>query len=53
MFTVATGTPPGLDKPDRDTRFAILKSRATEFTRHKPDVVIPESVLERIAEAEI
>jgi hypothetical protein len=26
--------------------------RATEFTRHKPDVVIPESVLERIADIE-
>lgn len=42
----------GLDKPDRDTRLAILKSRATEFTRHKPDVVLPENVLERIADLE-
>jgi chromosomal replication initiator protein len=47
---LAGGLCVGLDKPDRDTRFAILKSRATEFTRHKPDVVIPESVLERIAD---
>ena len=41
-----------LDKPDRDTRLAILKSRAAEFTRHKPDVVLPDSVLERIADME-
>ena len=27
-----------LDKPDRDTRLAILKARAAEFTRHKPQV---------------
>src|ERR1700761_1514410 len=39
-----------LDKPDRDTRLAILKSRAAEFSRHKPDVMIPETVLERIAD---
>ena len=32
-----------LDKPDRDTRLAILKARAAEFARHKPDVVLPES----------
>ena len=42
----------GLDKPDRDTRLAILKFRAAEFTRHKPDVVLPDSVLERIADLE-
>jgi chromosomal replication initiator protein len=42
----------GLDKPDRETRLAILKSRATEFSRHKPDVVLPDSVLERIADME-
>ena len=47
---LAGGLCVGLDKPDRDTRFAILKSRATEFTRLKPDVVLPESVLERIAD---
>jgi len=39
-----------LDKPDRDTRLAIVKARALEFSRHKPDVVLPEAVLERIAE---
>ena len=47
---LAGGLCVGLDKPDRDTRFAILKSRAAEFTRHKPDVVLPDSVLDRIAD---
>src|ERR1700749_1422563 len=32
-----------LNKPDRDPRLAILKARATEFARHKPDVVLPET----------
>jgi chromosomal replication initiator protein len=41
-----------LDKPDRDTRFAILKRRAADFCKHKPDVVLPETVLERIADME-
>jgi chromosomal replication initiator protein len=49
---LAGGLCVGLDKPDRDTRLAILKSRAAEFTRHKPDVVLPEQVLERIADLE-
>jgi len=47
---LAGGLCVGLDKPDRDTRLAILKSRATEFSRHKPDVVLPEAVLDRIAD---
>jgi chromosomal replication initiator protein len=41
-----------LDKPDRDTRLSILKARSAEFTRHKPEVVLPETVLERIADLE-
>ncbi len=41
-----------LDKPDRDTRLSILKARSAEFARHKPDVVLPENVLERIADLE-
>jgi chromosomal replication initiator protein len=49
---LAGGLCVGLDKPDRDTRLAILKSRATEFSRHKPDVVLPQAVLERIADLE-
>jgi chromosomal replication initiator protein len=47
---LAGGLCVGLDKPDRDTRLAILKSRAAEFSRHKPDVQIPEVVLERISD---
>jgi chromosomal replication initiator protein len=39
-----------LDKPDRETRLAILKRRAAEFCKHKPDVMLPEPVLERIAD---
>ncbi len=39
-----------LDKPDRDTRLAILKSRAADFTRHRPEVILPDCVLERIAD---
>jgi chromosomal replication initiator protein len=39
-----------LDKPDRGTRLAILKARAAEFARHRPDVVLPDTVLERIAD---
>ena len=41
-----------LDKPDRDTRLAILKARAAEFARQKPDVALPRNVLERIADLE-
>src|ERR1700744_4526505 len=41
-----------LDKPDRETRLAIVKARAAEFARHKPEVVLPEAVLERIADLE-
>ncbi|MGH6827523.1 MAG: DnaA ATPase domain-containing protein, partial [Rhizomicrobium sp.] len=49
---LAGGLSIALDKPDRDTRFSILKARAAEFTRHKPDVALPEAVLERIADLE-
>ncbi len=49
---LAGGLVIALDKPDRDTRLAILKARAAEFARHKPDVVLPEAVLERIADLE-
>ena len=41
-----------LDKPDRATRVAILKARASEFAKHKSDVILPEAVLERIADIE-
>ena len=49
---LAGGLVVGLDKPGRDTRLAILKSRAAEFSRHKPEVVLPDTVLERIADLE-
>lgn len=49
---LAGGLVVGLDKPDRDTRLAILKSRSIDFSRHKPNVVIPDTVLERIADLE-
>jgi len=39
-----------LDRPDRDTRLAILKARAAEFARHKSGVVLADDVLERIAD---
>ena len=41
-----------LDKPDRATRLAILKARAAEFARHRPEVLLPDAVLERIADIE-
>jgi chromosomal replication initiator protein len=46
---LAGGLCVGLDKPDQETRLSILRARAAEFSRHKPDVVLPEAVLERIA----
>jgi chromosomal replication initiator protein len=49
---IAGGLVIALDKPDRDTRLAILKARAAEFARHKPEVVLPANVLERIADME-
>jgi chromosomal replication initiator protein len=41
-----------LDKPDRDTRLAILKARAAEFARLKPQALLPDNVLEHIADME-
>ncbi len=40
----------GLGKPDRDTRLAILKARAEDFVRQRPGAVLPQEVLERIAD---
>jgi len=39
-----------LDKPDRETRLAILKARAADFARHKPQALLPNDVLEHIAD---
>lgn len=41
-----------LGKPDRDTRLAILRARSADFTRLRPEVRIPDDVLERIADLE-
>jgi chromosomal replication initiator protein len=41
-----------LDKPDRVTRLAILKARAADFARHKPQALLPNDVLEHIADME-
>lgn len=41
-----------LGKPDRDTRLSILQARAADFSRLRPEVRIPEDVLERIADLE-
>jgi len=41
-----------LDKPDRSTRLAILKTRAAEFARGRVSSVLPDDVLERIADME-
>lgn len=49
---LAGGLVIALDRPDRDTRLAILKARSAEFARHKPEVALPEVVLERIADLE-
>ena len=41
-----------LDKPDRETRLAILKARAADFAKHKPLALLPDNVLEHIADME-
>jgi chromosomal replication initiator protein len=41
-----------LGKPDRETRLEILKTRAAEFSKHRPEVTMPAEVLERIADHE-
>jgi len=41
-----------IEKPERATRFAILKARAEEYGRKRPFAVIPDAVLARIADLE-
>jgi chromosomal replication initiator protein len=41
-----------LDRPDRETRLAILKARAAEFARLKPHALLSNDVLEHIADME-
>ncbi len=40
----------GLQKPERATRLAILKSRAAEYARRRPDAGLPNEVLEHLAD---
>jgi chromosomal replication initiator protein len=49
---LAGGLVIALGKPDRWTRLAILKARAADFVRHRPGVMLPDLVLERIADLE-
>jgi chromosomal replication initiator protein len=49
---LAGGLVVALGKPDRPTRLAILKRRAAEFMRLRPEVSLPDAVLERIADME-
>ncbi len=49
---LAGGLVIAIDKPDRATRLAIVKSRLKEFGRHRPDVVLQDDVLARIADME-
>jgi chromosomal replication initiator protein len=42
----------GLHKPERATRLAILKSRAVEYARRRPDAALPDDVLEHLADME-
>ncbi|HUO91632.1 MAG TPA: chromosomal replication initiator protein DnaA [Rhizomicrobium sp.] len=41
-----------LAKPDRSTRLAILKSRAGEYAKRRPDAALPDDVLEHLADME-
>jgi chromosomal replication initiator protein len=47
---LAGGLVVAIDKPDRDTRLAILKARAVDYARHKPQALLPDDVLEHIAD---
>ena len=49
---LAGGLVIALGKPDRATRLAILKARAADLVRHRPAVMLPDAVLERIADIE-
>jgi chromosomal replication initiator protein len=42
----------GLTQPDRAMRLAILKMRAKEFAGQRPQVAIPEEVLDHISDVE-
>jgi chromosomal replication initiator protein len=42
----------GLTKPDRATRLAILRARAGDYARRRPDAALPHEVLEHLADME-
>jgi len=41
-----------LGKPDRETRFKILKLRLQEFARHRPHIELADDILEQVADME-
>ncbi len=41
-----------LNRPDRATRLAILKARAREYAKRRPDAALPDEVLEHLANME-
>ena len=49
---LAGGLVVGIEKSDRAARLQILQARTAEFVRHCPGVVLPNDVLERIADLE-
>jgi chromosomal replication initiator protein len=49
---MAGGLVIALGKPERSTRLAILQRRAADFTKLRPEVMLPNDVLERIADME-
>jgi len=49
---LAGGLVVALNKPDRETRLAILKARAADFARMKPHALLTNDVLEHIADME-
>jgi chromosomal replication initiator protein len=49
---IAGGLTIELGKPDRETRLQILKARSADFAKLKPNVMLPLSVLEHLADNE-
>jgi chromosomal replication initiator protein len=49
---IAGGLTIEMGKPDRDTRLAILRARAADFSKLRPEVVLPAEVLDRLADSE-
>lgn len=49
---MAGGIAIAIEKPDHATRLAILRSRSEDYRRKRPQAVIPDEALERIADVE-